>query len=285
METSNSCYRFEKYTSSDGLYSSIDATYILHLEGDPRLSNIKKQLSLAYPTNIVYIVFNKGYKKCKKDLAVQSSMYDIIHANLEVFKHSKLNNYSNILICEDDFVFNPDIKNMQHITNVNKFLNDNDKEKFIYHLGALPFIVIPYNTYTYYSRATGMHAGIFTKSAQEYILNYSTHNTITDWDDFLINNVRKYIYYKSLCHQTITNTENSKNWNLNEISRYIVNTYIKISNFDKLPEPGTSYMYIFAKVFSFLLFLLIVFILHLILSYLNIYKFMFKSFRAYRLKR
>ena len=42
METINTCYRFEKYTSSNGLYSSIDASYILHVEGDPRLSNIKK---------------------------------------------------------------------------------------------------------------------------------------------------------------------------------------------------------------------------------------------------
>lgn len=63
------CYRFEQYKYTDGLLNdSVDATYILHLEDNGRLESIKKQLNQCHPTNIVYIVFDKGYKKCKNNL-------------------------------------------------------------------------------------------------------------------------------------------------------------------------------------------------------------------------
>lgn len=282
----NNCYRFEKYTYTDGIFhKSVDATYILHLEGDPRLSNIKKQLSIAHPTNIVYIVFNKGFKKCKKNLSVQSSMADIVHANMEVFKHANSENYKNILVLEDDFIFNPDIKKKEHINNINNFLNKNDKDKFIYHLGALPFFVFPCNQHTYCTIAAAMHAGIFTKSAQEYVLNDINKHRIDDWDTYLNFNIRRYVYYKSLCHQTVANTENKQNWNLSNFTRYLINKYIEITNFDKEPEPGTNYIYIFAKVFSLFIFLLIVFIIYVVLSYLKVFKYISKGFKGYRLKR
>jgi hypothetical protein len=64
-----------------------------------------KQLNEYQPTNTVYILFNKGYKKCKKQDFITNPPYDLVDANLNIFKHAKENNYDNILILEDDFIF------------------------------------------------------------------------------------------------------------------------------------------------------------------------------------
>ena len=60
----NECYNYKKIIYNNGLFNkTIDATYIIHLEGNGRLDDIMKQLNEYQPTNIVYILFNKGYKK------------------------------------------------------------------------------------------------------------------------------------------------------------------------------------------------------------------------------
>ena len=57
----SSCYTFEQIEYSNGLLD-LDATYIIHLEGNGRIENIKSQLNEYHPTNLVYILYNKGYK-------------------------------------------------------------------------------------------------------------------------------------------------------------------------------------------------------------------------------
>jgi hypothetical protein len=282
----NNCYRFEKHTYTDGMFNStIDATYIIHLEGNGRIESIKKQLEEYHPTNTVYIVFNKGFKKCNKLLKVQSSMYDLTHANLEVFKHSKMNKYSNILVLEDDFIFNKDIKLQIHQNNINNFLKNNDNKPFIYHLGALPVVILPYNSYTYYSACLTTHASIFTSSAQDYIINFPIIQNVPDWDFFLLNNISRYLYYTPLCYQTFPQTENKSNWNQLAIIAYITDTFIAYTKFDTEVEPATTYVYIFAKIFSFIIFIFILYIIWLLLSYFEVFKLLYKVFKGYRLKR
>ena len=57
-----------------------------------------------------FIVYNKGYKNCKKILPKQMPLYDIIDANENAFEHSLQNNFNNILILEDDFIFSERLK-------------------------------------------------------------------------------------------------------------------------------------------------------------------------------
>jgi len=284
MELNTECYTYKKHTYTDGLFNNVDATYIIHLEGNGRIDAINKQLEEFHPTNIVYIVFNKGYKKCKKSLKVQNSMYDITDANLQVFKHSKMNNYSNILVLEDDFIFSNDVKSQQHRDNIDTFLKNNDNKRFIYHLGALPFTTVPYNSYTYHSLCFAAHASIFTAKTSDYILKYSMNNSISDWDIFLLQYITRYIYYIPLCYQTIPETENKSNWYQSEIVRYVANSYIHYTNFDTQPEPGTSYVYNIAKFFSFIFFILIILIVYWLLSYFKAFKAINKVFKAYRFK-
>ena len=83
----------------------VDCTYILHLENNGRFNNIMHQLSKNIPTKKIYIVYNKGFKKCNKILKIQNTTHNLVNFNLITINHSIRNNFNNILILEDDFIF------------------------------------------------------------------------------------------------------------------------------------------------------------------------------------
>ena len=101
------CYRFELLEFEDCLFQNVDATYILHLEGNGRIDHIHEQLKTYHPSKKVYIVYNKGYKKCGKDIDPQETHSDLVHANMTVFEHATP--YKHVLVLEDDFIFSKDI--------------------------------------------------------------------------------------------------------------------------------------------------------------------------------
>lgn len=263
----NGCYNYKKVIYTNGLFNkTVDATYIIHLEGNGRLNNIMKQLNEYQPTNIVYILFNKGYKKCKKQYFITNPPYDLVDANLNIFKHAKKYNYDNILILEDDFIFNPEIKNQYHINNINNFLIKKNNTLFQYYIGCVPYLMIPYDKYNYIQKGLGAHSVIFSRKIREDLLN-TDQIKIDDWD--IYNNyayMSRYAYYKPLCYQLFAETENSKYWGGNSYFKslliflaYILKKIFKFFNMHKKPEPGFTYFYIFSKVilifFSILLYL------------------------------
>ena len=249
-------YRFEQFIFDNPIFEdSIDATYIIHLENNGRLTHIMDQLSKYKPTKTTYICFNKGYKNCKKKEFITNSTYDLVDANLNIFKHADLMNYNNILILEDDFIFSEEILNREHIGYINYFISCHNNKIFQYYLGCVPFLLIPYDYNNYRSLSTGAHSVIYSRKYREYILNVD-QITITDWD--LYNGTKlfkyKYCYYKPLCYQLFTETENSKQWGKNTIFKDYANLYYYLIiyifnklNMNKKPEPGFTYFYIFAK--------------------------------------
>jgi len=257
MVDNKECYNFKKITYTDGIFSkSIDATYVIHLEGNGRLPDVESQLNEYHTTNTVYIVFNKGFKKCKKTLEKQNSMYDIIDANVQIFKHANENKYANILILEDDFIFNYEMKDEKHIDPIEKFLIKKIDTDFMFHLGVIPYVSIPYDFYNSVVFGAGLHACVFSKSFRNRIIE--SQDLIKDWDEYHneinFSKFNRYMYYKPLCYQLVTETENKQNWNISPI---ISNTIIKITNLDKNPEPATSYIYILSKSILFILFFII----------------------------
>jgi hypothetical protein len=81
------------------LDDSVDATYIIHLEGNKeRLINIHTQINKYPITKLNYILLNKGYKKCDKQLPYQLPAVDLIDAFLTIFKDAKEKKYDNIII-------------------------------------------------------------------------------------------------------------------------------------------------------------------------------------------
>jgi hypothetical protein len=266
------CYTYKKILYNNSLFdiNSINATYIIHLENNKRLNHIYEQLNTYHLSKINYIVFNKGYKNCKKSNYVNNTVYDLVDANLDIFHHAKINNYDNILILEDDFIYNPDIKLTFHIKNISKFLLKKNTE-FAYFLGTLPIIMIPYDKYHYFLKSMGTHSIIFSKKIREKILQVNQEKMI-DWDLFINIYNKKFTYYKPLCYQLFTNTENSQNWGItvklfnnsflqnitDKVVRagvYLIKYLFKFLNLDITPEPGFTYFYFFGKfLFFFIIF-------------------------------
>jgi len=254
----NRCYDYEEYNFNNGLID-VDATYIIHLKGNGRYESIIDQLNKYPISKKVYIVLNKGFKKCKKDAAITKAPLDLVDAYLEVFDHAK--NKNNILILEDDFMFDDKILDPFHRNNVNTFIKkDYD---FIYYLGSLPFMLLPYDNYNYRNVfSAGCHSVIYSKKFRDKI-NKKQNETINDWDIYINLTLNRYIYYTPLCYQLIPETENSKHWGDQNIVLFflgnILKWIVKIAELDKSTN-AYSFFYFVSKLWI-LLFLIIIWIL------------------------
>jgi hypothetical protein len=254
----NRCYAYEEYNFTAPLLD-IDATYIIHLEGNGKYESIIEQLNKFPISKKVYIVLNKGYKKCKKKPAITKPPLDIIDAYLEVFDHAKEKN--NILILEDDFMFDDKILEPFHQNNINHFIKEKTKinSEFFYYIGILPFILLPYDYYNYINIiSSGTHSVIYSKKFREKIIK----NKIDDWDANL-KLYTGYVYYTPLCYQLFPNTDNSKHWGDHDYILYVIALFgkyiIKLAGLDKSIS-AYSYFYFVSKLWI-LLFLFIIWIL------------------------
>jgi hypothetical protein len=243
------CYRFELFEFEDGLFKNVDATYILHLEGNGRLEKINEQLKTNQPSNKVYLVYNKGYKKCEKKLEKQSVGHDVIHANLTLFEHAQ--QYKHILVLEDDFLFSKEVKN--HAKHVDTFLKRDTP--FIYQLGSIPIIAFPIDMHHYRNYGLLAHANIYSSAARKYIMNDKIiDKNLKGFDGYLLDVLPIYMYYKPLCYQTFPKTDSRKDWfkfdnwkYVGLVLQFIDDTFITLTNLENEPEPGFSIMYFLAK--------------------------------------
>jgi hypothetical protein len=257
-----SCYQYEEYHFNKPLLN-VDATYIIHLVGNGRYESIIDQLHKYPISKKVYIVLNQGYKKCQKDSSITKPPLDLIDAFLEIFKHAE--NKENILILEDDFMFDDKILDQYHQNNINKFIEKNSKSDFLYYIGALPYLLFPYDFYNYKNIASsGGHSVIYSKKIRKRILlSKKGPSDIHDWDVYLNLQPNRYIYYIPLCYQLFPDTENSNHWgDYNVVLYYLGLTakfIIKLLDLDKSIW-AYSILYFVSKLW-FLLFLIIIWIL------------------------
>jgi hypothetical protein len=266
----NNCLRIETIQFSDAMFQkSVDATYIIHLENNGRLSSIQEQLKLFHPTNIVYIVFNKGFTKCNKNLPFQQPPYDLVDTFLYCLQDAEEKGLQNILILEDDFIFSEEIYKSNHLININHFLIEKKNEKMLYFLGCLLWVQLPYNSHTSINLlSSGTHSVIYTKPARKELLK-EKKIPISDWDVYnnSVSGMRRYVYYKPLCYQLFPVTENYKHW-YSFWGFDPVKLYIKYYNLDTKLENGYSNTYLFSKIISYLFLLCVILILFFIGKYI-----------------
>ena len=276
LKQTEACYNFEKLSYESGLLdANVDVTYIIHLENSNRYDNILKQLEKYKPTKTVYILLNKGFRKCNK-LGITSSPADLTDSYLQVFKHAQQQNFGNILILEDDFVFSEKIKEKEHITNINNFLEKKSGDNFIYFLGAIPWLLVPYDSYSYRCMlSTGTHSVIYSKPHRDdFLQNFNRKMVVTDWDvNYNINFTSRFIYYIPLCYQLFEDTENSKasrfqNKYMSFASDVFIffnyNIIFRILGINKNPEPGYSILYFYSKFIFYIGLILLIYLPFLI---------------------
>ena len=264
----SNCYIFEKREYKNGFLDSfVDATYILTLEGSKRKDDYENQLKEYIPTKILYIVHNKGYKKCNKDLYKQIPPYDLVDAHLTAMNHSLENNYNNILILEDDFIFDKQIKNKKIINEIETLFNKkNSNNSFFFNLGAVPFIfnIIPNSNIYKGIYALTSHSIIYNKNILIKIMN-DKNKKYHYMDHYIAINYSNYFYKFPLCYQTFPNTDNNKYWGE---FRFILNYFIKFLKINIDVELGWTNLYSFLFFINYLLFIIIILFIFLIIYFI-----------------
>lgn len=266
------CYRFQKLTFDTGLYdSSIDATYILTMEDSKeRHSNILEQLQYFHPTHTVYIVYNKGFLKCNKNLTENKSNIDLIHFYLNTFKHSIQNQYSNILVLEDDFIAEPSVNDDICAADINEFCSSFIDDKYTLSLGSIPVVSIPYSLKFNISYVSlGTHAVVYSKKYRQYVLDHADDvYESMDWDIYMNNKLIHYNYYKPVITQIFSETDNKKNWDnrfgLTDLATKIIN----LLKLDKQSQPGFNILYILSVVLHILIPSVCILILYILIRYI-----------------
>lgn len=270
----NICYSLKEYKFNDPIFNNVDATYIIHLEGNGRLNNIKEQLKYYHPSKIVYIIFNKGFKKCNKDKYINIPSLDLIDAFFQCFKDANNKNYENILVLEDDFIFDKKILDKNNSNKIDDFLYEMSETKqiYIYYIGAITYLQSAFGQYhnkLYLS--VGTHSCIYPKIFIKHLLNNYRKDKINDWDFYLNLNYIRYKYYKSLCYQTLPQTENSKYWDQGNIFlKYIFKLfrYYQLTiNLNNKPQPGFDIMEISSKIIFWFIIISLIIIILLIYNY------------------
>jgi hypothetical protein len=284
MENNKRCYYYKKYFFENCIFDNIvDCCIVLLMEHDKeREKHVLKTINKYKLCRNTIIQYNKGYKKCNKKLYEQTSIYDINDAYYTAFKYADSENYKNILILEDDAIFDNNIKNPKVIKDIELLYKN--KEVNMFHLGPacslfdpLSILVDTYNCKKILFTAV-THANIYNNKFREiYYKSYETGNRSVSVDQnhnmFVYGNI--YTYNKPLAVQPIIETENLKSWGFGKIKigyffLYIVN---KILGLDTKNKPVQSYK----KLFKIFFLVNIIFYIVLILIIIKVLKIIFKN--------
>lgn len=259
------CYRLEEFAGENPLFQHVDATYVIHLEGNGRLENVKKELREFYPSMNTCILYNKGFKTCEKELPKSETQFDLVDANLFIFRDAQQKQYKNILVLEDDFFFHKETR--IHCGNVDDFIHRKQDDEFMYFLGCIPIIALPCCAdlkHYLLLFGTTTHAVIYSQHYRDELLLVE-QGEILDWDafQFFFRQFSRYMYHMPLCYQLFPETENSKNWgSQHPVMKFwatIAFQFFQVMKLNVQVDPGYSILYFFSKMWIFALCLMILF--------------------------
>lgn len=261
-------YTIKTLEYNDGIFTpNIDATYIIHLKDNGREQHIFDELSRIHPTSVIHIVYNEGFRRVDKGPQVKTTVDDLTHTYLWTFEHAVVQRYRNILILEDDFMFNvDDIKKPENQQNIRDILESRKSEDHVFLLGCLPFLLLPRDPSTYTGITCGMHCAVYSEQCIRNTL--ANRDKIVDWDiffNFVSETTNKYVYYKPLCYQLFPVTENSTNWGMEHIVlrtlSEMIKPFMQVCRLDIQVEPGYSAFYMFSKILGIGLALLVIYVI------------------------
>ena len=262
-------YTFIEWEFDNSLFDFIDATYILHLEGSPRLKRVKEQIFTNPLTKKTFLVNNPGFRKVVKPLPIQNSEADCAFSHYTACNHALANNYQTVLILEDDFILEKSCLELSS-TDISEIKNYINSDIDHYFLGCSPFIVIPtcWNL-KHWKVLKGLttHAMIHTSSGTTKIVKEYEKNPfeIGGIDRYIFGNHSCHMYYKPLITQTFPDTENKLTcWGSGNLENDIASSLIHMVNLDKKTQPGYDFLYFISKISVILIILLLVLVILII---------------------
>lgn len=243
----DNCYTLEHIPYQQGILDNIiDAVFVIMLKGTPREPSVRKQLQQYKLSKNNYILVNHGYKNCSKDLYEQQPRYDLMHCYYQILKLSR--HMNNILILEDDFIFDERITTTSVIRDLEAFILHNEFE--LYSLGKFCWLSSPLTMFSTHKKclwSTTTHADILSKTGRDTVmaayekdqeLRVSKSGGLHDaWLNTVLST--QYLYHKPVCYQTFPMTENRKYWD-NWLHVFLCDYLLQL---DKHPLPGFDRLY------------------------------------------
>ena len=202
----DSCYRIETIHFENPMFKKIPLSVLITMEDSKRRENYMKELKNARPTHTVIILHNKGFKTGYKEW-VHSTIQDIWHANQKAISLSE--NHS-VLILEDDVKFLPAFK--KHADTVEQFFI-RQKDACSYNLGSHVLLSIPSKNPHIRVLLGGMNQAVLYNVKAIHKMKSITIN-IVPHDLVLTRNIKTFVFKIPLTFQILTNTLNSKQWNV-----------------------------------------------------------------------
>lgn len=258
------CYKREEILFKKGIFDEIiDVVYIITMENSKeRHQSIKEQLKKYRLSKKNVIFFNKSFQKCEKQLCnykktqcklIKETYEDLTHVNQFVFQESLLNNFNNILVLEDDFIFSKRLykKNIiKDITNIVK-IYEKTKQSLVLRLGCIPLLSLPSANKNFRKCliSLGTHAVIYNKKAFQEILTFKRRSDDIDMNTSLLFMNRQLYYKKPLIYQLFKQTENRDNWGkelgslISGIYSFFIIKLIEKLKLHEKEEPGFCFMY------------------------------------------
>jgi hypothetical protein len=221
-----SCYWLERITKNKTfpLDSVVDAAFILTMENSDRHAHIYNHMIPNIPVSNIYIQFNRGFKKCKKEMIVQNVANDVVHAYKNIFRISNENNFKYVMILEDDAVFSDRIQNVHVQNDIASFLSE--RPVSCYNFGPCPYLPNPLhllNTHRHNWISLSAHCCVYHSSFFKYLLNAELSNqtrvifdnwmtNVIAFDDITSRSLQCYSYKYPLVYQEyFTKDSNSQN--------------------------------------------------------------------------
>ena len=278
MENNKKCYYFKKFNFNLGILDNVvDCCIVLLMENNKeREKSITKTINKYKLCSNTLIQYNKGYKNCNKTLYIQNSLYDINDAYYNAFKYADSNHYKNILILEDDALFDNNILNPKIIRDIENLYKTTKVNLF--NLGPGGVLIHPKNMIidNYNCKqlliSSSAQSCIYSKDYRKIYYNSYNNKGLRkigfDEDMNILNYGPIYMYNKPLAYQPYVETENIKHWSEN--NKFILIDYgnfclkiFKLSKLDFHNKPIKSFKKLYRITFllNIIFYLLIIFII------------------------
>ena len=278
MENNKKCYYFKKFNFNLGILDNVvDCCIVLLMENNKeREKSITKTINKYKLCSNTLIQYNKGYKNCNKKLYKQNSFYDINDAYYNAFKYADSKNYKNILILEDDALFDHNILNPKIIRDIENLYNTTKVNLF--NLGPGFHIIHPKNMlFDNYNckqliNCYVAHSCIYSKEYRNNYYNSYNNQGLRkigfDDDMTILNYGPIYMYNKPISYQAFVETENIKQWGKsNKIKIFNLGSlclnFFKFLNLDFHNTPIKSFKKLLRIIFSIniIIYLIIFFVI------------------------
>ena len=254
FSSNKKCYHIKSKYYQNGLFDdSVDCTYVILCCGihPAREERCILQLNQLRPTKRVKLVYNEGFRRCRKELEKESTEYDLRDALMFIFQDAKKCN--RILVLEDDFEVDDRILNKKDVDKINTFLQGANPD--VYGLGNLS-LLCPFDVFRWHQRSFLMfmsHAVVYGSSyRQQKLLLYRQGASLPGHVDLMWNvpGHKVYRHHKPLVYQKHDVTENMKNW---PIPMWASLVYVTMFNLRKNARQGYDNLNLLSYVMTLLI--------------------------------